>query len=128
MQTRKIEESDWKTQVQKEMSVVTQVSKHAGKFKAGSKGILGNSASGIGTDQLMRLVDNVFGSPVQNIASVNVPVIGTVGPIDFLNYLVHAGKLGFKKEGLIAVLAAKVRQWCFTKHQRLEFATSKLYK
>ena len=89
------------------MSVTTQITKTAGKFKAGSKGILGTSASGIGTDQLMRLVDNVFGAPVQRLASVNVPIIGSVGTIDILNYVVHSGKIGFSKNGLIAVMAAK---------------------
>jgi hypothetical protein len=107
LQIRKAKKSHREKEMQKEMSIVSSVTKTAGKFKAGSKGVLGTSASGIGTDQLMRVVDNIFGAPVQRIFSVSVPVIGAVGPIDIMNYVVHSGKLGFSKNGLIAVVAAK---------------------
>ena len=85
-----------------------QVTKFASKFKAGTKGVLGTSASGIGTDLLMRTIDNIVGSPVQRIFSFNLPLLGTVGPIDVLNYSVHAGGFKINKSGFIAVLAAKI--------------------
>ena len=76
------------------MSSLASVTKFTGKIVPTSKGILQNATTGIGADSLMRLLDNVVGSPVQKIFSINLPVIGNVGPIDFLNYVAHAG--GFK--------------------------------
>jgi len=61
-----------------------------------------------GTDAIMRTIDGLVGSPVQRIFSFSIPVLGTIGPIDALNYLVHAGGLKISKNGLIAVAAAKV--------------------
>lgn len=90
------------------MAVTTTINKFATNLSAKGKGVLSTAASGIGTDMLMRTIDNVVGSPVQRIASFNLPVIGTVGPIDVLNYSVHAGGFKVSKNGLIAVLAAKI--------------------
>ena len=90
------------------MAITSSVQKFATKFSAKGTGVLATSASGIGTDMLMRTIDNVVGSPVQRIASFGLPVVGTVGPIDVLNYIVHAGGLKLSKNGLIAVLAAKI--------------------
>ncbi len=77
------------------------------KFTQPGKGIISNSVTGIGADKLMRIVDNVFGSPVQSIFSFNLPVIGNVGPIDFLNYIGHANGFRISKKGITAVVAAK---------------------
>lgn len=90
------------------MAVAVTVNKFARNLSAQGKGVLATSASGIGTDMLMRTIDNLVGSPVQKIFSFNLPVIGTVGPIDVLNYSVHAGGFKLSKNGLIAVLAAKI--------------------
>jgi hypothetical protein len=86
------------------------VQKVATRFSTKGKGILATSASGMGTDILMRTIDNIVGSPVQNIFGFNLPVIGNVGAIDILNYSVHAGGFKFSKNGLIAVAAAKIGQ------------------
>lgn len=85
-----------------------QINKFASKFKAGTKGVLGTAASGIGTDVLMRTIDNIVGSPVQRIFSFNLPLLGTIGPIDVLNYSVHAGGFKINKTGFLAVIAAKI--------------------
>lgn len=90
------------------MSSLASVTKFTGKIVPASKGVIQNFVTGVGADQTMRLIDNVFGSPVQKIFSVNLPLIGNVGPIDFLNYVAHAGGFKVSKKGLIAVGAAKV--------------------
>ena len=90
------------------MSSLASVTKFTGKIVPTSKGILQNATTGIGADSLMRLLDNVVGSPVQKIFSINLPVIGNVGPIDLLNYVAHAGGFKISKKGLIAVASAKI--------------------
>ena len=75
-----------------------------------SKGIIQNSVTGIGFNTVALVVDGIFGSPVSRIFSFNLPFIGPVGPIDVLNYVVHAGGLKMSKKGLVAVLAAKAAQ------------------
>ena len=89
-------------------SLVAPVQKFAKKFEAGSKGVLGTAAGGIGTDLLMKTIDNVTGGNVQRIFSVNLPVLGPVGAIDFLNYIIYANGLKISKRGFIAVGAAKL--------------------
>lgn len=96
------------------MGAQATVLKTVGRFKAGSKGVLGTAASGIGTDVLMRTVDNVVGSPVQRIFSFNLPVVGTVGLIDAINYVLHAGGFKISKNGIIALLAAKITSGALT--------------
>lgn len=90
------------------MAALQSVTKFTGKIVPTSKGIIQNFVTGVGADQTMRLIDNVIGSPVQKIFSVNLPLIGNVGPIDFLNYIAHAGGFKISKKGLIAVGAAKI--------------------
>lgn len=90
------------------MAALQSVTKFTGKIVPTSKGIIQNFVTGVGTDQTMRLMDNIVGSPVQKIFSVNLPIIGNVGPIDFLNYVAHAGGFKISKKGLIAVAAAKI--------------------
>ena len=90
------------------MASLSSVQKLATRFSTKGKGIIATSASGMGTDMLMRTIDNIVGSPVQSIFSFNIPVLGPVGPIDFLNYVVHANGFKFSKNGLVAVAAAKV--------------------
>ena len=85
-----------------------QVTKFASKFRAGAAGTLSVAAGGIGSDLLMRTLDNIVGSPVQRIFSFNLPLLGTIGPIDVLNYAIYAGGFKLKKSGFIAVLAAKI--------------------
>lgn len=90
------------------MASLQSVTKFTGKIVPTSKGIIQNFVTGVGADQTIRLIDNMVGSPVQKIFSFNLPVIGNVGPIDFLNYIAHAGGFKISKKGLIAVGAAKI--------------------
>ena len=95
-------------------SLVAPVQKFAKKFEAGSKGVLGTAAGGIGTDLLMKTIDNVTGGNVQRLISVNLSVLGPVGPIDFLNYIIYANGLKISKRGLIAVVSAKLATGALT--------------
>ena len=95
-------------------SLIAPVQKFAKKFEAGSKGILGTAAGGIGTDLLMKTIDNVTGGNVQRLASVNLPVIGPVGAIDFLNYIIYANGIKISKRGMIAVMSAKLATGALT--------------
>lgn len=72
-----------------------------------SKGIVTNIVTGTGADQFMRAVDNIFGAPLQRVFSVQVPFLGNVGPIDVINYAIHAGGLKFSTTGFVAVGGAK---------------------
>jgi len=90
------------------LGALTTIQKPLRKAVPVSKGLLQNSVTGVGFDAVSRTVDNIFGSPVQRIFSVNLPIIGAFGPIDFLNYLVHANGLRISKNGIVAVVAAKI--------------------
>lgn len=90
------------------MAALASITKQTSKIIPASKGILQNAVTGIGADRLMTILDNLVGSPVQRIASIPLPFVGTVGPIDFINYVGHAGGFKFSKKGLIAVISAKV--------------------
>ena len=89
------------------MGLTTTITKPFKKFVPSSSGLVANAVTGIGFDQLARAVDGVVGSPVQGIFSFNVPIIGPVGIIDLINYLVHSQGKIVSKKGLIAVGAAK---------------------
>ena len=95
--------------------VLKQISKFTTKIiPSTGKGILQNAVTGIGADRVMRLIDGVVGSPVQRLFSFNLPVIGTVGPIEALNYFGHSrGKL-VSRAGIIALLSAKIAQQALT--------------
>ena len=95
--------------------VLKQITKVTSKIiPATGKGILQNAVTGIGADRVMRLIDGVVGSPVQRLFSFNLPVIGTVGPIEALNYFGHSrGKL-VSRAGIIALLSAKIAQQALT--------------
>lgn len=71
------------------------------------KGVIPTVVSGTGADLTMKAIDGVFGSPVQRFASINLPVIGPVGPIDVINFLIHGGFRNIRS-GLTAVIGAKV--------------------
>ena len=90
------------------MAALASLQKITGKIIPTSKGVLQNATTGIGADKVMRTIDSLFGSPVQKIFSFNLPIIGNVGPIDFLNYVGHAGGFKASKNGFIAVLSAKI--------------------
>lgn len=90
------------------MALQTSVTKFAKRFEAGSKGILGTAAGGVGTNMLMRTADNLTGGNVQRLLSVNLPIIGNTGIIDALTYVVYANGLKVSKRGIIALLAAKL--------------------
>jgi len=88
--------------------VLKSITKQLNRFEAGGRSTLGVAAGGIGSATLMRVVDNLFGSPIQKSLSFNLPVVGKVGLIDVFNYLIYAGGLKPSKRGLIAVGADKV--------------------
>lgn len=90
------------------MPSLASVTKITSKIIPTSKGVIQNSVTGVGADAFMRTIDDIFGSPVQRIFSYNLPFLGSIGPIDFINYVGHAGGFYFSKKGLIAVLAAKI--------------------
>lgn len=92
------------------MAITTTVTNTLKKAVPTSKGIIQNSVTGVGFDQVAKTVDNIFGSPVQRIFSFNMPVIGPIGPIDIMNYFTHANGLRVSKNGFIAVIAAKIVQ------------------
>ena len=92
------------------MAMLQSVTKFGKKFEAGTKGILGTAAGGIGTNTLMRTVDNATGGNVQRIFSINLPFIGQTGLIDALTYVVYANGLKISKRGAIALIAAKMVQ------------------
>lgn len=89
------------------MGALSSVTRVAKKFEAGGRGMLGTAAGGIGTHTLMTAVDNVTGGNAQRIFSVNLPVLGPTGLIDFLTYIVYANGLKVSKRGIIALGAAK---------------------
>lgn len=96
------------------MASLQSVTKFTSKIVPTSKGILQLATTGIGADSLMRILDNIVGGPIQKIFSVNLPLIGNVGPIDALNYVAHAGGFKISKKGLIAVAAAKMASGVLT--------------
>ena len=95
--------------------VFKQVSKLTSKLiPSPGRGILTTAVTGIGADRVMRLIDNVVGSPVQRLFSFNLPLIGTVGPIEALNYFGHSrGKL-ISRTGIVALLSAKIAEQAIT--------------
>ena len=90
------------------MAMLSGVTKFAKKFEAGNKSVLSTAAGGIGTDILLKTVDNATGGNVQRLASINLPVVGAIGPIDFLTYIIYANGLKISKRGFIALLSAKL--------------------
>jgi len=92
------------------MSIQRSVTKPFENLVPASKKLGTNIITGTGFDAVGKAVDGIFGSPIQRIFSFNLPIIGPVGVIDILNYLVHSrGKL-VSQNGLIAVIGAKVVQ------------------
>lgn len=88
--------------------VLKQVSKTARKFSTEGTGVLTQSAKGIGTNRLMRFVDNtIVGGRISSVG-IPVPFIGRIDLVDGLNYMVHAGGLKFNKKGIVSLIAAKV--------------------
>ncbi len=77
------------------MASLQSITKQTSKIIPASKGLLQNAVTGIGADKVMTTLDNLVGSPVQRIASISLPFIGSVGPIDFINYVGHAGGFRF---------------------------------
>lgn len=84
------------------------LSKQAKKVSTEGSGILAQSAKGIGTNRLMRFVDNTIVAGRVSSIGIPVPLIGRIDLIDGLNYLVMAGGLKLNKKGIISVVAAKV--------------------
>lgn len=76
--------------------------------KQEKKGILPTLVTGSGTAFYLTMIDNVFGGPVQRIFSFNLPIFGPVGPLDIINYVIHAGGLKFSRNGLLAVAGGRI--------------------
>ena len=89
------------------MSVQTFIQKFGNKIIPQSKTIIQAGFTGVGFDQGMRAVDNLIGSPMQRSLSFNLPIVGNVGLIDVLNYMVHSGGFKISKKGFAAVGASK---------------------
>ena len=84
------------------------------KIAPKGRGILQNSVTGIGTAAVLQTADSFIGSPLQRFGIV-IPFLGIrVSLIDGINYMIHAGGLKLKKEGLIAVGASKFVQGAIT--------------
>ena len=79
-----------------------------GEREVKKRGIIPTAVIGAGAEAAMRAIDNIVGGPVQRLFSVNAPFIGTLGPIDFINFLIFSN--GFKniRAGATAVIGAKV--------------------
>ena len=92
------------------MSVSSQVQKFGNRFIPQSRTMIQAGFTGIGFDQGMKAVDNLIGSPLQKTLSFNLPILGSVGLIDIINYMTHAGGLKVSKKGIAAVGASKFVQ------------------
>ena len=71
------------------------------------KGVIPTAVSGTGAEVAMKSVDSIFGAPVQRLFSINLPIVGTVGAIDALNFMIHGGFRNIRG-GLTAVIGSKV--------------------
>ena len=91
--------------LEKPFSKVSQL--FLGQSTPTKKGLIPTAVSGTGAEVAMKSVDNIFGSPVQRIFSLNLPVVGTIGPIDFINFMIHGGFRNIRG-GITAVVGSKV--------------------
>lgn len=92
------------------MSLTKSLSKPLSGLVPPSKKIGTTIITGTGFDAVAKTVDGIFGSPIQRIFSFNFPIVGPIGILDILNYLVHSrGKL-VSQNGILAVVAAKIVQ------------------
>jgi len=71
------------------------------------RGLIPTAVLGTGAEIAMKTVDNIFGSNIQRLASFNLPLIGTVGPIDVLNFFIFGG-IRNMRGGITAVIGSKV--------------------
>ena len=78
-----------------------------GEKSVTKRGIIPTAVSGTGAEIAMKSVDNIFGGVVQNLMSVNLPIVGTIGPIDFINFMIHGGPRNIR-QGITAVIGSKV--------------------
>src|SRR5690349_17436406 len=92
------------------MSLTKSITKPLSGLVPPSKKIGTTIITGTGFDTVAKTVDGIFGAPIQRIFSFNFPIVGPIGVIDILNYLVHSrGKL-VSQTGIIAVVGAKIVQ------------------
>lgn len=78
-----------------------------GERTAKKRGIIPTAVSGIGVDFVLKTADNFVGGPVQSFASIPVPLVGTVGVLDAINFLIFSQGGRNIRGGLTAVFAAK---------------------
>lgn len=92
------------------MSIQKSITKPFQNLVPASKKLGTTIITGTGFDAVAKAVDGIFGAPIQRIFSFNFPLIGPIGVLDILNYMVHSrGKL-ISQNGLIAVAGAKIVQ------------------
>lgn len=72
------------------------------------RGLIPTAVIGAGAEAGMRMIDNIVGGPVQRIFSVNAPFIGTLGPIDFINFMIFSNGAKNIRSGVTAVIGAKI--------------------
>jgi len=72
------------------------------------RGLLPTAVIGAGAEAAMRMIDNIVGGPIQRIFSVNAPFVGTLGPIDFINFMIFSNGAKNIRSGVTAVIGAKI--------------------
>ena len=79
-----------------------------GETSAKKRGLLPTAVIGAGAEAAMRMIDNIVGGPIQRIFSVNAPFVGTLGPIDFINFMIFSNGAKNIRQGITAVVGAKI--------------------
>ena len=84
--------------------VLMQIQKQAKRFSTEGSGILAQSAKGIGTNRLMRFIDNtLIAGRIQSIG-IPVPFLGRILDIDLTIEWINILEHNFPKNGLVAGL------------------------
>ena len=84
------------------------IEKHLPKIAGTGMQVIATSISGVGFDQVAKVLDNFIGSPLQRFG-ISLPIVGRISVINIINYFVHnKGKLMPQKDlrGPIAVAAS----------------------
>ena len=79
-----------------------------GEKDAKKRGLLPTAVIGAGAEAAMRMIDNIVGGPIQRLFSVQAPFVGTLGPIDFINFMIFSNGAKNIRQGITAVIGAKV--------------------
>jgi len=79
-----------------------------GERSVKKRGLIPTAVVGAGSEAAMRMIDNIIGGPIQRLFSVNAPFIGTIGPIDFINFMIFSNGAKNIRGGVTAVVGAKI--------------------